>query len=123
MSLPANVDVDQTSGSAVVHTFVDEFLPTFAMAAGLMALIWLACVVIAVCGAYLGVLAVLGVRHLILAWRHCLLRRRTVEYQLVIAHQDGATTKVINLDRYRRRRCRRNHPSGHETDPDSDEYA
>lgn len=119
MSMSANVVVDQTSVSAVVHAFVDEFLPTFAMAAGLMALVWLACAVVAVCGAYVGVLAVLGIRHLFRACRHYLQRGRTVEYaQLVIAHPDGASTKVINLNRYRHRRCRRTRPSG-QTDPDS----
>jgi hypothetical protein len=120
MPLSASTAVDHTPMYTVVGAFVDGILPTFAVAAGLMALIWLACAVVAVCGAYIGVLSILAARKLIGACRHCVLRRRNVEYaQLVIAHPDGATTKVLDLDRYRHRRCRRTDPSGHETDPDS----
>lgn len=67
---------------------------------------WLACAVVAFCGAYLGTLAFVGTRGLIRAWARQV-RRPGAEYaQLVTVHPDGVTTKIINLDHYRRRRER-----------------
>lgn len=112
-----------TSDPTVVHTLVHAVLPTFALAFGLMAVIWLACAVVTFCGAYLGGLAFVGVRGLIRACTRRVRHRRDAECaQLVTVHPDGVTTKIINLDHYRHRhqpRHGRPHTTERADDPES----
>ena len=58
-----------------MSSFVHDFLPTFAVAAGLLAVIWLACAVITTAGIYLGGFVFLGACALV---RMCIrpIRRR-----------------------------------------------
>lgn len=106
-----------------LHTFIFDFLPVFALAAGLMAAVWLACAIVYLAGGVIGYTAFLAVRRLIAACAEHVRRRRTAEYaQMVTVHPDGVTTKVVNLDHYRRRRHQRhNNPDAqHTTDSESD---
>lgn len=48
-----------------MSSFVHDFLPTFAVAAGLLAVIWLACAVITTAGIYLGGFVFLGARAMV----------------------------------------------------------
>ena len=94
---------EPTGSGSRASTFVHDFLPTFAMAAGLLAAIWLACAIIATVGAYLGVLVFHGARALIrsvIRWIRC---RWGGEYaQLVTVNADGVTTMPVNPRRARR---------------------
>ncbi|WP_277675697.1 hypothetical protein [Saccharopolyspora rectivirgula] len=108
MPVSTSVAVAQHSPDPTAwHTFLHDVLPALALTFGLVALIWLACTVVTLCGAYLGTLAFVGARGLIRACARHVRRRRNAEYaQLVTVHPDGVTTKIINLDHYRRHRQR-----------------
>lgn len=94
---------EPTGSGSFASTFVHDFLPTFAMAAGLLAAIWLACAIIATTGAYLGVLVFHGARALIRTVIRWIRRRWGGEYaQLVTVNADGVTTTSVNPRRTRR---------------------
>ena len=107
-SLLATPVVDQDTFGSFLDILVHDFLPVFALAAGLMAVIWVACAVTVIAGYLIGGVVVFGVRALVHACVRYGRRQRDVEYaQLVTVDADGAHTKVVNLDRYRRRRQHR----------------
>ncbi|TCO49694.1 hypothetical protein [Actinocrispum wychmicini] len=84
-------------------TFVHDFLPTVAVATGLLAVIWLACVIITIAGIYLAGLVVLGVRALIRTAHRWIRGGRTTEYaRLVTVDADGVTATPITPRRARR---------------------
>ena len=106
-----------------LHASVIDLLPILALAAERMAAIWVACAIVYLAGSLIGYTIFLAVRRLIAACAEYIRRRRTAEYaQLVTVHPDGVTTKVVNLDRYRRRRNQRHHTPRpqHTTDSASD---
>src|SRR6266702_1199466 len=89
------------------HAVIHDFLPAFAMAAGLMTVIWVACAVITIAGSFIGGYVFLGVRMLIRACVRSVRRRWGGEYaQLVTVDSDGVTAKPVNLRRARRWRAR-----------------
>ncbi|MBK0868691.1 hypothetical protein INP57_17915 [Saccharopolyspora sp. HNM0986] len=99
---------DQDTFGSFPDILVHDFLPVFALAAGLMAVIWVACAVIMIAGYLIGAVVVFGVRALVNTCVRYVRCRRGVEYaQLVTVDADGAHTKVVSLDRYRRRRQHR----------------
>lgn len=86
-----------------MSSFVHDFLPTFAVAAGLLAVIWLACAVITTAGIYVGGFVFLGARALVRMCIRPIRRRWTSEYaQLVTVDADGVTAKPVNPRRARR---------------------
>lgn len=104
----ATTVVDQDTFGSFLDILVHDFLPVFALAAGLMAVIWVACAVIVIAGYLIGAAVVFGLRALVHACVRYVRRWGDVEYaQLVTVDADGAHTKVVNLDRHRRRRQRR----------------
>lgn len=107
-SLLVTTVVDQDASSSILGTLVHDFLPVFALAAGVMAAIWLACAVIMIAGYLIGAVVVFCVRALVHACVRYVRRRRDVEYaQLVTVDAEGAHAKIVDLDRYRRRRQHR----------------
>ncbi|WP_406692813.1 hypothetical protein REH65_14505 [Saccharopolyspora sp. ID03-671] len=114
----ATTVVDQDAFGSFLGILVHDFLPVFALAAGLMAVIWIACAAIVIAGYLVGAAVVFGVRALVRAGVRYVRRRRGVEYaQLVTVDADGAHTKVVNLDRYRRRRQHRRSGNVQTDDP------
>ncbi|MEV5542022.1 hypothetical protein AB0L13_34840 [Saccharopolyspora shandongensis] len=98
-------DASQLVHGSLPHTFGDDFLLSWAMGAGLIAAISIACALIALAGLSIGVLAVRGTRQLIRLYTGRTRPRHSLEYaQLITVHTDGVTTTVINLDHYRRQR-------------------
>lgn len=94
---------ESTGSGALASTFVHDFLPTFAMAAGMLAAIWLACAIIATVGVYLGGFVFLGARMLIRTVIRWIRRRWASEYaHLVTVNADGVTTTSVNPRRARR---------------------
>lgn len=107
-SLLATTASEPSSSGSFLDTLIHVFLPDFALWAGLMAVIWIACAVITLAGAFIGGIVVVAVQDLIRVCVQYIRRRRDVEYaQLVTVDADGAHTKVVKLDRYRRRRHHR----------------
>ena len=103
MMSPPTVTSGPTGSGSLATAFVHEFLPVFAMAAGLLAVIWLACAIIATAGAYLGVLVFHGARTLIRTVIRWVRRRWASEYaQLVTVNADGVTTTPVHPRRARR---------------------
>ncbi len=114
----ATTVADQNTFGSFLDILVHDFLPVFALAAGLMAVIWIACAAIMISGYLIGAAVVFGVRALVDACVRYVRRRRGVEYaQLVTVDADGACTKVVNLDRYRRRRQHRRSDNVQTDDP------
>lgn len=101
-SLLATTVADQDTFGSFLGSLVHHFLPFFALAAGVMVVIWVACAVIAISGYLIGGVIVCGVRALVHACVHHVRRRRDAEdTQLVTVDADGTHTTVVNLDRYR----------------------
>ena len=104
----ATTVVDQDTFGSFLDILVHDFLPVFALAAGLMAVIWVACAVIVIAGYLIGAAVVFGLRARVHACVRYVRRRRDVEYaQLVTVDAEGAHAKIVDLDRYRRRRQHR----------------
>lgn len=121
VSTPVAV-VQHSADPTAWHALLHDVLPALALTFGLMAVIWLACAVVTFCGAYLGTLAFVGARALIRACARHVRRRRNAEYaQVVTVHPDGVTTKIINLDHYRRRHEQRSDRSASTDRPDDGE--
>ncbi|GAB3681965.1 hypothetical protein REH65_24635 [Saccharopolyspora sp. ID03-671] len=100
----ATAVLDQDAVGSFLGIVVHDFLSVFALAAGVMAVIWIACAVVVISGYLIGAVAVFGVRALVHVCVRYVRRRKGVECaQLVTVDDDGAHTKVVNLDCYRRR--------------------
>jgi hypothetical protein len=103
MMSPPTATSGLTGSGSLASAFVHDFLPVFAMAAGLLAVIWLACAIIATAGAYLGALVFHGARTLIRTVIRWIRRRWASEYaQLVTVNADGVTTTSVHPRRARR---------------------
>lgn len=103
-SLLATTASEPSASGSFLDDLIHVFLPNFALWAGLMAVIWVTCAVITLAGAFIGGIVVVAVQDLTRVCVQYIRRRRDVEYaQLVTVDADGAHTKVVNLDRYRRR--------------------
>lgn len=90
----------------MVHAVIHDFLPTFAMAAGVMAVIWLVCAIITIAGSRVGGFLILAVQTLVRVCIRAMRRRRAAEYaQLVMVDSDGITAIPVNLRRTGRWRC------------------
>jgi hypothetical protein len=88
---------NSSAAQSWIHTFVHDFLPSFAIAAGSLAAIWLACALIATAGLYLGGFVFLGARALIRTIIRRIRRRSQAEYaHLVTVCPDGVTTTPVN---------------------------
>ena len=111
MMSPLSVTSGPTGSGALASAFVHDFLPVFAMAAGLLAAIWLACAIIATAGAYFGLFVFHGARTLIRTVIRWIRRRWASEYaQLVTVNADGVTTTPVNPRRARRWRAQPSTP-------------
>ncbi len=111
------IDANSSEAESWTHAFVHDFLPSFAIAAGLLAAIWLACAIIATAGAYLGGFVFMGARALIRTCIRGTRRRSKAEYaQLVTVNPDGVTATSINPRRARRWRTQ---PTASDTPPRS----
>ncbi|GGM80970.1 hypothetical protein GCM10012275_59520 [Longimycelium tulufanense] len=121
--MPIHVTADHTPVSTLVPTFAFDFLPAFALAVALMAVVWIACAVVTMFGVYLGGLVYIGARGLIRACAKRIRHHRSTEYaQLATVSSEGVTTEIINLDHYRRQReqrHRRPNTTEHTGDPSS----
>ncbi|WP_434450109.1 hypothetical protein [Lentzea sp. E54] len=94
---PLSVTSGPTGSGSLARAFVHDFLPVFAIAAGLLAAIWLACAIIATVGAYLGLLVFHGVCTLTRTVIRWIRRRWASEYaHLVTVNADGVTTTSVN---------------------------
>ncbi len=103
--LPATSGIETSTAGSFLNTLIYDFLPAVAVWAGLMAAIWIACAAIAVAGTFIGGIVVVVVRDRVRGVLRYLRRRRGVEYaHLVAVDEDGAHTKIVNFENYRRRR-------------------
>ncbi len=97
------ITVAPAVGESWTRTVIYDFLPSFAVAAGLLAVIWLACTIIATAGACLGVLVFHAARLLIRACLRPVRRRWSAEYaRLVTVDADGVTARPVPVRRMRR---------------------
>jgi hypothetical protein len=97
---------DLTEAASWTDIVIHNFLPSFALTAGLLAAIWLACAVIATAGAYLGMLVFEGARRLIRAGLREVRRRWKPEY----AHLVTLDSEGVNAVSVGPRRAHRWHP-------------
>ena len=97
---------DPPEPASWTDTVIHNFLPSFALTAGPLAAIWLACAVIATAGAYLGILVFEGARRLIRAGLREVRRRWKPEY----AHLVSLDSEGVNAVSVSPRRARRLHP-------------
>lgn len=103
--LPATPAAEPSAIGIFLDTLIHEVLPTCALGAGLMAVIWVACAAITVAGAFIGGIVVVAVRNGARCLVRYIRRRRGAEYaRIVTVDEDGAHAKVVNFERYRRRR-------------------
>jgi hypothetical protein len=124
-SLFATTVLDHDAFGSFLGILVPRFLPVFALAAGLMAVIWIGCTVIVISGYLIGAVIVFAARAVVHTCAQYIRRQRDIEYaQLVTVDADGAHSKIVNLDRYRRRRQRRcsdgEHSNASQPHPDDD---
>lgn len=107
--LPATPASKTSTVGSFLNSFIHEDLPTFALWAGLMAVIWIACAAITVAGAVIGIAVVTTFQELTQSWSFSRRRRSEVEDdELIIADTghpaDDAQATIIDLDHYRQRR-------------------
>ena len=103
--LPTAATAEPSTIGTFLDTLIHDVLPACALGAGLMAIIWIACAAIAFAGAFIGGVVVIYVRDLMRWCVRYYRRRRNAEYaRLVTVDEDGTCAKVINIERYRRRR-------------------
>lgn len=98
-------------GSLLIHGH--DFLPTLALAAGVVAVFVIVCAAIVITGYVIAAAVVLGLSALA---DTCGLRCRSAKSAEPAADSDRVRTKVVHLDSYRR--CRQRSPLGHRHDDD-----
>lgn len=102
MSMPVMAAQAAASGSPA-SSFVHDYLPTIALATGLLAAIWVASALIAGAGIHLGRFVFVGVRALARACLRRIHHRRGTEYAyLVTIDARGVTTSPLTPRRARR---------------------
>ncbi|MEV4648347.1 hypothetical protein [Saccharopolyspora sp. NPDC049357] len=100
----ATAVADQKTFGSFLDILVHDFLPVFALAAGLMAVIWIACATIMISGYLIGVRLSSACAH----WptRACgtsVAEEESSTPSSSPSTPTAPTPKVVNLDRYRRR--------------------
>lgn len=113
--LPAAPVSETSTAGSFLEAFIHEALPTFALWAGLMAVIWIACAAITLAGASIGIVVVTAIQDMTQAFsRYFRCRSEVEDDQFVTADTDEAQATITDLDHYRQRR--------HSGDPDSTKH-
>ncbi|RKT86428.1 hypothetical protein SAMN05421805_10669 [Saccharopolyspora antimicrobica] len=100
--------VDQAVSGSFLAVLVHDLLPIVALTGGVMAAIWIVCTLLVISAYLIGALIVFDLRARVRACARHLRRRQGAEFtQFITVDADDTHTKVVNLDRYRRRRQRR----------------
>lgn len=97
--LPAAEGSEPVTVGSFLNTLIYDFLPAFAVWAGLMAAIWIACAIITLAGAFIGVVVVTAIQDVAQSrdgYFRC--PCEVVDDPLVIADTDEGLATITELD-------------------------